>query len=335
MGRLVLRPWCRNAVAILVCPARRSRLIAVLRRGGHDLWSVAGAELVTVFVEDDVADLLRGSSLGTGSAPGVCAAQRLMVKSLACATGVVQEPGSACHRCRVAVLSWGSRLAARAAVRSWARSSSCTRRSMTVARARRCRKPAPQGNPAAPSAAAGTWPKPRSDCSHGAPRADAPASPGSPTLGNRPANAHHCAAARTARHGAARRGPTTARSADPGPNGTPATTPRSARRWPDPPAGPIRAAGAGPASATASARHRSRPRPEDPRRLQYSVGFTLSWDAIAKLDSRTACLAVAPAHAPGGSSHRRSGRHGPSCTPAWRRARIHVAVHATGSGSRR
>ena len=31
MGRLVLRPWCRNAVAILVCPARPSRLIAVLR----------------------------------------------------------------------------------------------------------------------------------------------------------------------------------------------------------------------------------------------------------------------------------------------------------------
>ena len=32
MGRLVLRPWCRSAVAILVCPARRSRLIVVLRR---------------------------------------------------------------------------------------------------------------------------------------------------------------------------------------------------------------------------------------------------------------------------------------------------------------
>ena len=32
MGRLVLRPLCRNAVAILVFPARRSRLIVVLRR---------------------------------------------------------------------------------------------------------------------------------------------------------------------------------------------------------------------------------------------------------------------------------------------------------------
>jgi hypothetical protein len=31
MGRLVLRPWCRSAVAILVCPARRRRLIVVLR----------------------------------------------------------------------------------------------------------------------------------------------------------------------------------------------------------------------------------------------------------------------------------------------------------------
>ena len=32
MGRLVLRPLCRNEVAILVCPPRRSTLIAVLRR---------------------------------------------------------------------------------------------------------------------------------------------------------------------------------------------------------------------------------------------------------------------------------------------------------------
>ena len=39
-------------------------------KGGHDLWSVAGAELVTVFVEHDVADLLRGSSLGTGLCSG-------------------------------------------------------------------------------------------------------------------------------------------------------------------------------------------------------------------------------------------------------------------------
>src|SRR5664279_5454925 len=38
MGRLVLRPWCRNAVAILVCPARRSRLIPPQGQaltGGH------------------------------------------------------------------------------------------------------------------------------------------------------------------------------------------------------------------------------------------------------------------------------------------------------------
>src|SRR5664279_1910790 len=46
-----------------------------------------------------------GRPWGRAFAPGVRAAQRLMVESLACATGVVQEPGSACHRCRVAVLS--------------------------------------------------------------------------------------------------------------------------------------------------------------------------------------------------------------------------------------
>src|SRR6478672_1471125 len=65
-------------------------------------------------------------------APGICAAQKLLVNTLACAAGVVHEPGSACHRCRVAVLScaMSSRLAARAAARSWSRSSSCRRSSM-------------------------------------------------------------------------------------------------------------------------------------------------------------------------------------------------------------
>ena len=31
-ARLVSRPWCRSVEAILVCPARRMRLIVVLRR---------------------------------------------------------------------------------------------------------------------------------------------------------------------------------------------------------------------------------------------------------------------------------------------------------------
>ena len=52
--------------------------------------------------------------------------------TLACATGVVQAPDAACHRCRGVALSWAmsSRLAARAAARSWSRSSSWRRRSM-------------------------------------------------------------------------------------------------------------------------------------------------------------------------------------------------------------
>lgn len=42
---------------MLVAPARRSRLTAVLRKyGGHHLWRVAGADLGAVFIEDDVAD---------------------------------------------------------------------------------------------------------------------------------------------------------------------------------------------------------------------------------------------------------------------------------------
>ena len=54
------------------------------------------------------------------------------LRTLSIAAGVVQGCCAACHRCRVAVLSWAmsSRFAARAAVRSWSRSSSWRRRSM-------------------------------------------------------------------------------------------------------------------------------------------------------------------------------------------------------------
>ena len=63
----------------------------------------------------------------------VCAAQRVLDETLSAATGVVQRPGAACHLGRAAWLSWAmsSRLAARAAVSSSPRSSSCSRRSMT------------------------------------------------------------------------------------------------------------------------------------------------------------------------------------------------------------
>lgn len=74
-----------------------------------------------------------GPAVWRDLAPGICPAQKLLVSTLACATSVVHEPGSACHRCRVAVLScaMSSRFAARAAARSWSRSSSCRRRSRT------------------------------------------------------------------------------------------------------------------------------------------------------------------------------------------------------------
>ena len=65
--------------------------------------------------------------------PRVRAAQRLIERTLAIATGVAQHPGPACHRSFAVVLSWAmsSRLAARAAARSSPCSSSWSRRSMT------------------------------------------------------------------------------------------------------------------------------------------------------------------------------------------------------------
>ena len=71
----------------------------------------------------------RGPRRERRSVHRVCAAQRLMVKTLPCATGVVP----ACYR-RVVVAVWlscvmSSRLAARAAFRSWSRSPSWSRRS--------------------------------------------------------------------------------------------------------------------------------------------------------------------------------------------------------------
>lgn len=41
---------------MVVQPASRSRLIAVLRRGGHDSWGVAGVDLGAIFVLGDVSD---------------------------------------------------------------------------------------------------------------------------------------------------------------------------------------------------------------------------------------------------------------------------------------
>src|SRR5664279_4079518 len=65
-ARLVSLAWCRRALAMLVAPVRRSRLMARFRRVAISLWAVAGANLAEVFTEGHVADLLRGSSLGTG-----------------------------------------------------------------------------------------------------------------------------------------------------------------------------------------------------------------------------------------------------------------------------
>ena len=87
-----------------------------------------------------MVEVLRHTGTFSGGRPGgrgLCSGRlrgsEAVGEILACATGVVQEPRSACYRCRVAVLSWAmsSRLAARAAARSWSRSSSCRRRSMT------------------------------------------------------------------------------------------------------------------------------------------------------------------------------------------------------------
>src|SRR5664279_6052818 len=47
-----------------------------------------------------------GRPWGRAFAPGVRAAQRLMVKRLASATRVVHDRRSACHRFRYEVLSW-------------------------------------------------------------------------------------------------------------------------------------------------------------------------------------------------------------------------------------
>ena len=86
-----------------------------------------------------------------------------------------------------------------------------------------------------------------------------PRRPRSPAAASPAADAHRSGAARTTPRGAARPGPSAARSAGRAPTGRPATTRRSPRRWPGPPASPARADGAGPASATPSGRPRRGP----------------------------------------------------------------------------
>ena len=59
-------------------------------QGGHDLWGVAGAGLGAVFVEGDVADLLRGSACGPGPFGwgfSVCSEADWLI--VTCTTGVV------------------------------------------------------------------------------------------------------------------------------------------------------------------------------------------------------------------------------------------------------
>ena len=78
----------------------------------------------------------------------------------------------------------------------------------------------PSGSPAAPRAAAATWPTPRSGCPPGGSRAGARGRPHTPADASRPAGAHHYGAARIPRRGAARPSPSAARSAGPAPTGT-------------------------------------------------------------------------------------------------------------------
>ena len=61
-----------------------------------------------------------------------------------------------------------------------------------------CLIDAPPGNPAARCADGGTWPTPRSGCSPGAGRADAPGRPRTPTHASWRADAHRRGATRTA-----------------------------------------------------------------------------------------------------------------------------------------
>ncbi len=110
---------------------RTIRPVKVQQRSSGGCWrtidGLADFALVQSYLS--TAAFSRGPRRERRSVHRVCAAQRLMVRTLPCVTGVVQ----ACYR-RVVVAVWlscvmSSRLAARAAFRSWSRSPSWSRRS--------------------------------------------------------------------------------------------------------------------------------------------------------------------------------------------------------------
>ena len=143
----------RDVLAAAICqvPARFRRKILVRVDGAgasHELvkhllsmssprrtvlftcgWMITAADEDAIRQVPAAAAFSRGPRRERRSVHRVCAAQRLVLRTLPCATGVVQ----ACYR-RVVVVVWlscvmSSRLAARAAFRSWSRSPSWSRRS--------------------------------------------------------------------------------------------------------------------------------------------------------------------------------------------------------------
>ena len=126
--------WVMQATAVVVGVSLIVMLAQGLRYGAlaarETAMTAPPAGLFLAGVALLVIDLLSSPGISSGTnGPSDCvsAAQRLMLSTLPCATGVVQV----CYR-RVAWLScvMSSRLADRAAARSWSRSSSCSRRSV-------------------------------------------------------------------------------------------------------------------------------------------------------------------------------------------------------------